>query len=473
MSLNVFTYYVEQNQNPTYVEEYQSTSDKKSGKTFWHTNVNFRYLYTWIGNFTKFLAYNDKPRDEWEVYSDTGEQKAKHWTTRMQQSKIFKKSGNVYKVTAKGKAFGEFVELCDSRDCPFNDDEKWLLIYFFILNSYFDLKPNYILKKSKEVAGVISDNGINYDTFKAALENFLIKLPSLDKYKMFEQDAFWYVTFYKDADFLSLYKVATEGQKKLLFDRVINESKKDDSTDLLGHKFKNSGQYNLSMMADDIKTLYVTNEILRLNPTNPTEFFDRLIELMNRFSNVRREVLMPFFREHFDIFEIIFNEAILERNIDTELNETTVEENDGEEAPSEEKVDDTTSASNQSLRRTSQILKRMARERAQNRCELEAQNSCRYFTSKESNCNYLEIHHLIPFEFTNEFENSLEIIDNYVALCPHCHRLLHFGTDRERKAALTYLYNLRIAKLREHGLDLSLKQLLIYYGFEEEELRGM
>lgn len=473
MSLNVFTYYVEQNLNPTYVEEYQSTSDKKSGKTFWHINVNFRTIYAFIDVFEKFLEYNNKPREQWEVYSANGEQKAKHWTTRMQQSKIFKKSGNVYKVTAKGEAFGKFVEICNRRDCPLNEDEKWLFVYFFILNSYFDLKPNYIVKKSKEVVNTLANNGINYDVFKSASESFLIKAPSLNRDKMFEQDAFWYLTFYKDQDFLSLYRDSTPGQKQLLFDRVTVEAKKSDSTDLIGHKYKNSGQYNLSMITDDIKTLYVTNEIIRLNPVSPMDFIDKLISLMNKFSNVRRDNVIPFFRDHFDIFETIFNEAILERNVDTELNETEVEEETAEETPTEEKIDDTTSTSNQSLRRTSQILKRMARERAQNKCELEAQNSCRYFTSKESNCNYLEIHHLIPFEFTNEFENSLEIIDNYVALCPHCHRLLHFGTDRERKAALTYLYNLRIAKLREHGLDLTLKDLLIYYGFDEEELRGM
>ena len=135
--------------------------------------------------------------------------------------------------------------------------------------------------------------------------------------------------------------------------------------------------------------------------------------------------------------------------------------------PDESKVDDTTTKNQKQLRRTSQILKRMAKERTNNRCELETLNSCRYFTSIENGKNYLEIHHLVPFEFSNDFNSSLEIIENYVALCPHCHRLLHFGVDRERKSVITYLYNQRCEGLKNKGIDISLKELLAYYDFDE------
>ena len=151
-NFTVLDYYLEQNKNPNYVEEYQSTSDKKSGKIFWHINVNFRSIFSFIDTFSKFVKYDAKDRKEWDVYSNN-EQKAKHWTVRMQQSKLFQKDKktSTYKLTAKGEAFADFISMVNDSKFYFSDSEKWIIIYNFIINSYFNLKPNYILKKSVDI----------------------------------------------------------------------------------------------------------------------------------------------------------------------------------------------------------------------------------------------------------------------------------------------------------------------------------
>ena len=79
----------------------------------------------------------------------------------------------------------------------------------------------------------------------------------------------------------------------------------------------------------------------------------------------------------------------------------------------------------------------------------------------------MEIHHLIPREFSNDFENSIEQIENYVSLCPRCHRFLHFAVDRERKMALHYLYLKRIESLNLKGIGIEEKMLKEYYKIEE------
>ena len=89
---------------------------------------------------------------------------------------------------------------------------------------------------------------------------------------------------------------------------------------------------------------------------------------------------------------------------------------------------------------------------------------CKYFTSKDSSKNYLEIHHLIPREFSNEYDKSIEVLGNYIALCPHCHRLLHFAVDRERSSALTYLFNKHKDELRK---------LELLYKDDEKELKKL
>ena len=59
-----------------------------------------------------------------------------------------------------------------------------------------------------------------------------------------------------------------------------------------------------------------------------------------------------------------------------------------------------------------------------------------------------------------------EVVENYVTLCPHCHRLIHLGEDVERKPALHNLYIRRKELLHKKGLDISEKELNEYYLIE-------
>ena len=92
---------------------------------------------------------------------------------------------------------------------------------------------------------------------------------------------------------------------------------------------------------------------------------------------------------------------------------------------------------------------------------------CKYFTAKENNHNYLEIHHLIPREFANDFDSPIEILDNYVALCPNCHRKIHLAVDKERLHMINTLYMDRKEKLLGHGLNIELKELYRYYKIDD------
>ena len=92
---------------------------------------------------------------------------------------------------------------------------------------------------------------------------------------------------------------------------------------------------------------------------------------------------------------------------------------------------------------------------------------CKYFTAKETHQNYLEIHHLIPREFANDFEISIEDIRNYIALCPNCHRKIHLAEDGERKHLINKLYNDRKEKLNKYGIDIDVQTLYSYYKIDK------
>lgn len=94
-------------------------------------------------------------------------------------------------------------------------------------------------------------------------------------------------------------------------------------------------------------------------------------------------------------------------------------------------------------------------------CEL-----CTYFTSKETHKNYLEIHHFIPKEFANDFDKSIEILENYVVLCPKCHRKIHLAEDKERKHMINKLFNERVDLLSAKGIKIEKEQIYRYYNIE-------
>ncbi len=76
---------------------------------------------------------------------------------------------------------------------------------------------------------------------------------------------------------------------------------------------------------------------------------------------------------------------------------------------------------------------------------------------------YTEPHHLIPISKYQEFPYSLDVMENIVSLCSHCHNLLHYGRIEDKKPILKKLYDERIEALRACRLDLTFEQLMSYY----------
>lgn len=87
------------------------------------------------------------------------------------------------------------------------------------------------------------------------------------------------------------------------------------------------------------------------------------------------------------------------------------------------------------------------------------------FISKKTNENYVEAHHLIPFTKTIQlhFNNSLDVPENIIALCPNCHRFMHYGKLEEIIKDLKTFLEKRKELLRKRGIDTTLERLVEYY----------
>ena len=67
----------------------------------------------------------------------------------------------------------------------------------------------------------------------------------------------------------------------------------------------------------------------------------------------------------------------------------------------------------------------------------------------------MEGHHLLPLSQQHNFTTSLDVYANIICLCPICHRLLHFGTDKDRIQAISKLYEKREFRLENSGIKIT------------------
>lgn len=74
--------------------------------------------------------------------------------------------------------------------------------------------------------------------------------------------------------------------------------------------------------------------------------------------------------------------------------------------------------------------------------------------STEKHPNFLEGHHHIPLSAQRVFPNiNLDCIENMVALCPNCHKKIHYATDYEKYEMFSMITQKRIIDLNSMGFS--------------------
>lgn len=79
---------------------------------------------------------------------------------------------------------------------------------------------------------------------------------------------------------------------------------------------------------------------------------------------------------------------------------------------------------------------------------------------------YLEAHHLIPMKAQKDYVSlgiNLDRLENIVALCPNCHKAVHYGTREEKVRYLKPLYDSRIKALNDLGIEIDFDVLIDDY----------
>ena len=100
-------------------------------------------------------------------------------------------------------------------------------------------------------------------------------------------------------------------------------------------------------------------------------------------------------------------------------------------------------------------------------CELSGKVGSNHSTFDSTHgTRYLEAHHLVPMKAQKDYISlgiNLERLENIVALCPNCHKAVHYGTREEKVKYLRPLYDARIAVLKKLGIDIDFDVLIDDY----------
>lgn len=471
-------------------EYYSEMGSGKGGRIFGFQNTNYRYIKSFFTNYFTFKNGADGiDRSQWELNVGHGQENLKQHTVNMLKSRFFSKNERVYYSTRKG----ETLELIPE---DFTEEEKWIVLYCLLVDSYFENIPNYILSKTQDIYDDFLVYNNNENEINKMILNFIIEAKTQDMDQLFNNAYIYYDTFHKPYngfDILAHYVNSSGEEKQELFSYInreynfyketINKTKSSDNLiasdaknillqynpDCLSKKFKPSGVYNKNMLLDNAKLLYLSNFINKNEFRDFADFIHKVVNEYAKFEIIDKSKIFQFiFNTNKDIFEMcylnIFNPDFLDDvNV---INSISSEEEQKiiDKAQKQIIIEDI-----EEIKIVSSVLKKKALERANYKCELEDFCGCstHYFTNKKNGKNYVELHHLIPREFSNDFEKSIEQIENYVSLCPRCHRFIHFAVDRERLMALNYLYNRRIGSLRLKGIDIEEQKLKSYYRIEE------
>ena len=455
--MSLLDFYIKKNSNRTWFERYSSTGKNKRGKVFAYTNTNFRTQKTFIDQFNKFESIEGVDRTNW-AQAKYKQALDKHRVVNMIDSKLFKREKKdekekdfLYSKTEKGKAYKTFIKEIDN----FSEETRWFLNYIFLLNGKYNKTPNHIYEKVIFLTSYFEKINLNSDLLLKLIKS---AISSKNLEEIMGKDFFYIISFYTDLEFLEIYLNAPKGEKEELIQYIQNNLNSKKFICVISKKYKGGGNYNFSQVIDESKVFYETLQLIKQKGLG----VDRVIKA-NLLDNYE---INSFLEKHPNISSIIQNIFTEFYDVDIEV-ETMKEMSFVLEKEPEPYIDDTSIEGKKKAKQIFASKKNSARDMGKYKCSLEKLNQCKYFTSKITKKNYIEVHHLIPQEFRNEFNNSIEVYANYTTLCPHCHELLHKGVDRERKPCLNFLYEDRKDRLTLLNLNVEIKELYSFYKIDK------
>lgn len=106
-------------------------------------------------------------------------------------------------------------------------------------------------------------------------------------------------------------------------------------------------------------------------------------------------------------------------------------------------------------------ISKIALEKVGFKCENNPNHAT--FIAETTGLQFMEAHHLIPMEFQDDFNFSIDVPENIISLCPNCHRAFHNSATNIRRKLVSRFLGERFEKMKEREILITEKELLEYY----------
>ena len=301
--MTILDYYKSSQLNEKWYKKFQSTSANQSGTVFSYVTTNFRYLKSFISQFKEFRSKIGVERDSWTDKLPCGQELDKHRITELKNFGLITTEQNYYTITSKGLAISDLIDECENNK-SINESTKNFLLLMLILDYHTESIKFDIVKTVKKIYSALEA----CDYAKCDIESMVINsLKISKKANLFKSDIFWLITFYKDPDFIRLFKNSSEEETINLKNYLNMQSKVNDSTDCIAHKFKSGGSYSVPMFMDNLRTLFFVSMILKFTDLE----FESLLEVMlskycDIYDGTDKRFVMSFVNNHKSIFKKVY-----------------------------------------------------------------------------------------------------------------------------------------------------------------------
>ena len=469
--MTILEYYKYMSSRPEIAKKYHQCGEYDYGSPLKLFNTNYRTLfgvrgtnYTGIAN--GFLALEEdegKDRSDFAKSGNTYQEKNKQHTVRMRNSWLYQERNGVFTKTKRGIVFGKMLE-----NKTLSINEKKLICFMLILPGYFYDIPNYLCRRTEKLMSYCEDAGYTKEEILKLQKEFLVKgiCEGWNKSQLMSLDYFYVANFIipysADINFLQQFYKASDIEKQELKSYVA----RTHDFHILGKKYESGGNFTSGTLLETTWLMYLCEIIKKDEIENFEEYTHILVTSFNIFYSVREEIINAFINLYHSIFEVIYRDVFdIKENTMPIKTHRSLTKKEVEEIGI---IDPTDNEGQEQLKQVSDTLKRIARQESNYHCIMEDYSDCRYFTSKETKHNYLEVHHLIPRAVANKFDTSIEVLSNYVPLCPNCHRKIHLAVDREREDMIRYIYKKRKVGLAEKGIEVDkIEELFSFYGITD------
>ncbi len=435
--------------------------------------TNFRTLHKFEDGFRTFRKICEMSDAEKQSYIEESPRQAKSFMNNMLRTKLFYPKGGRPVLSAKGEVFEKFL---GEKMTP---DDRWFVDFLFVADGYFSLKTNYIFAQTDYVFSQWEKAGYSVGQIYNAFI-YLFNVRDVVMEEFLRTEYLIMISFLRDPEFLRLYRESSEFEKNELHEYITDNYSKGRYTCIVTSKFSPTALIDCDTVLDDAKILFFAHYIKTSHPISLEDMLDLYEQVYTRFYRLNSKRVTNFIMMYEDVFRMTYLNLFSDMQdfytgmkVNDKLVVTAKKQLNEEELQEalREPLDYTTTETVETVVKVNTMFAAAARSATGYKCELDAVNDCRYFTDKDSELPYLEVHQIIPREYAGEFNVSIERASNYVALCPHCHRLIHEASDAERFKALSALYWSRKEMLDADGIVPTNELLFAVYGIEQRKLK--